>query len=77
MGEDLLKAVEVAERLNVADSTLVAWRAQRKGPRWIVTDAGRIRYPLRDLDDWIAKHGSDDYWADGTASGRGRGGSKV
>lgn len=80
MQHELLRSVEVAEILQINDATLIAWRAQRRGPRWITDDAGRIRYYRRDVELWLADHQRDERTRDAPCPRwrpKGRGGSKV
>jgi len=49
----MLSETEVAERHEIAQSTLRSWRTQRKGPRYY--KVGRtVRYRIEDLDAFFA-----------------------
>jgi len=48
-----LMDVEVADYLNVSVSTVRRWRLTGGGPRW-VRIMGSIRYPLSDLETYVA-----------------------
>jgi len=49
-----LRDVEVARHLNVSLSTVRRWRLVGGGPRWIRIGASSIRYPLADLEAYVA-----------------------
>jgi hypothetical protein len=48
-----LTDVEVAEYLNVSVSAVRHWRLRGGGPKWIRI-VGSIRYPLADLEAYVA-----------------------
>jgi predicted DNA-binding transcriptional regulator AlpA len=49
-----LKDIEVARYLDVSLSTVRRWRLVGGGPRWIRIGASSIRYPLVDLETYVA-----------------------
>lgn len=54
----LLTRRQAAALLNVSTGTLARWAAERRGPPWIKLvegDAGSVRYPLAELDDYLAQ----------------------
>jgi hypothetical protein len=51
--EQQLTDVQVAEYLNVSVSSVRHWRLTGGGPKW-VRIVGSIRYPLADLEAYVA-----------------------
>jgi excisionase family DNA binding protein len=49
-----LTDIEVAEYLNVSVSTVRCWRLTGGGPRWVRIGGSSIRYPLADLEAYVA-----------------------
>jgi len=47
-----LTVKELAQRLNIKDTTLYAWAAQGKIPS--VKFHGVLRFPLEDIEQWVA-----------------------
>lgn len=50
----MLTPPEVAERLRVHPGTLQAWRAQKRGPAFVLVE-GRVRYPADGVDAYLAE----------------------
>lgn len=48
----LATAKEVAELLNVPETTLKQWRYRSVGPRWIRCNS-MVRYDLDDVEAWV------------------------
>jgi len=46
--------VEVAQFLGVSVSTVRRWRLTGAGPRWIRIGGSSIRYPIADLEAYLA-----------------------
>lgn len=54
----LLTSDEVAERLNVAPATVVWWRSQRQGPKFVRLGKGKrapVRYRPEAVDAFISQ----------------------
>jgi predicted DNA-binding transcriptional regulator AlpA len=49
----LLGIDEVAELLDVPKPTLYRWRLTGKGPRSVVLPNRRVKYRVRDLEEWL------------------------
>lgn len=49
----LLSIDEVAELLDVPKPTLYRWRLTGKGPRSVVLPNRRVKYRVRDLEEWL------------------------
>lgn len=49
----LIRSIEVAAILGVANTTLEAWRIKGKGPRFLKVGKGAIRYDRKDVAEWI------------------------
>lgn len=49
-----LTDVEVAEYLSVSVSTVRRWRLTGGGPRWVRIGGSSIRYPITDLEAYVA-----------------------
>lgn len=49
----LLSIDEVAELLDVPKPTLYRWRLTGKGPRSVVLPNRRVKYRIRDLEEWL------------------------
>ncbi len=49
-----LTDVQVAEYLNVSVSTVRRWRLIGGGPRWVRIGGSSIRYPVADLEAYVA-----------------------
>jgi predicted DNA-binding transcriptional regulator AlpA len=43
-------------RLGVNAETLKRWRSKGTGPRYVRVARSRVRYRVRDLDDWLDAH---------------------
>ncbi len=50
----LLSIDEVAEMLDVPKTTLYSWRATGKGPRSVLLPNRRVKYRLKDVEEWLA-----------------------
>jgi len=50
-----LNDIDVAHYLGVSISTVRRWRLVGDGPRWIRIGASSIRYPLSDLENYVAQ----------------------
>jgi excisionase family DNA binding protein len=46
--------IEVAQYLGVSVSTVRRWRLTGGGPRWVRIGGSSIRYPIADLEAYIA-----------------------
>jgi hypothetical protein len=53
--DSLLDQVQAAAWLKLKPKTLEAWRAQRRGPRFIRFSSRCIRYRLRDLTEFASQ----------------------
>lgn len=53
--QQLLTEREVSQRIAVPKNTLSKWRMFASGPAFIKLPNGRVRYPVADLDAWIAR----------------------
>ena len=51
-GEQLLKDVQVAARMQLAVATIRRWRIEGKGPRFVRL-GGAVRYHVGDVEAWI------------------------
>ena len=52
--EPLLTERQLAEQLQLSQSTLRWWRSEKRGPPWIVLNGGRsIRYRPEDVREWL------------------------
>jgi|TARA_X000001388_G_scaffold76296_1_gene73240 predicted DNA-binding transcriptional regulator AlpA len=51
---ELVSENTLSKILDVSFWTLRYWRAQKKGPKYIKLENGRVRYPKKDIDDWYA-----------------------
>jgi predicted DNA-binding transcriptional regulator AlpA len=49
-----LTDIEVSQYLHVSISTVRRWRLTGGGPRWVRIGGGSIRYPLADLEAYVA-----------------------
>lgn len=49
----LLSIDEVAELLDVPKPTLYRWRLTGKGPRSVVLPNRRVKYRVRDVEEWL------------------------
>jgi excisionase family DNA binding protein len=49
-----LTDVQVADYLNVSVSTVRRWRLTGGGPRWVRIGGSSIRYPIADLEAYVA-----------------------
>lgn len=56
----LLDSREVAAYLNISESTLSRWRADRKGPPFFRV-GGITRYRLDAVEDWLAALTADEH----------------
>ena len=44
---------ETAQMLGLALSTLINWRNQGKGPKFLKPSPGVVRYHIDDIDSWM------------------------
>jgi predicted DNA-binding transcriptional regulator AlpA len=54
LGKQQLTDIELAEYLSVSVSSLRRWRLTGGGPRWVRIGGGCIRYPIADLEAYLA-----------------------
>jgi len=54
LSKQQLTDVQVAEYLNVSVSTVRRWRLTGGGPRWVRIGGSSIRYPIADLEAYVA-----------------------
>ena len=54
--EQLLDTVECARILGMHPQTLAAWRAQGRGPIFLKVGPRKVRYRVRDIDDWLDRN---------------------
>lgn len=52
---ELLDTAEVAQILRVTSHTVREWRKKGDGPPWIRLPSGTIRYPRKDLEQWLSQ----------------------
>ena len=55
LSQGLLDTEAAAKYLGVAEKTLRNWRAELRGPSYVKFGAA-VKYRVRDLDQFIAKH---------------------
>jgi hypothetical protein len=58
MENKLLNQKEVADYLNISESTLEQWRFKKMGPKYIKMGPRFCRYRLTDLEDFFKSRGS-------------------
>lgn len=58
----LLGIDEVAELLDVPKPTLYRWRLTGKGPRSVVLPNRRVKYRVRDLEEWLDSLEESDHY---------------
>jgi excisionase family DNA binding protein len=56
----LLSIDEVAELLDVPKPTLYRWRLTGKGPRSVLLPNRRVKYRVRDVEEWLASLAGGD-----------------
>lgn len=49
----LLTEREVADRLQMAASSLRNWRTQGRGPKWLALSRRAVRYRAADVEEWL------------------------
>jgi excisionase family DNA binding protein len=49
----MLTTKEAARRLGFTPQTLRLWRSQDRGPAYVQTEGGGVRYRRSDLEAWI------------------------
>jgi predicted DNA-binding transcriptional regulator AlpA len=53
--DELLTGREVAAILKLKPQTMIEWRRENRGPRWVRLGQKAIRYRRDDLEAWIAE----------------------
>ena len=51
---EFLSSFRVAAILGISPWTLVVWRRQKSGPRFVRIGRNTIRYPRREFEAWLA-----------------------
>ena len=52
---DWLTTKELADELNIAEQTIIAWRYRRKGPDFQRVGSRLVRYRRADIEAWLAE----------------------
>lgn len=52
MSEQVFTTLQAATYMSVAKNTVLAWRAQGKGPKYMKLE-GAVRYLKQDIDEWM------------------------
>jgi predicted DNA-binding transcriptional regulator AlpA len=56
MKDELLTTEELAARLKMSVGTLMNWRSQGKGPRFLKLEDDTVRYRMLDVVEWEEKN---------------------